>query len=158
MADEKKKPDQGAVGCVAIVLVAVAVLYVKCAGDKPADPAGRTPEKVVEDERKADAARIAARLAAAPPPLERPSGLVTAAEFGDRWPFSVSEGTLHCLTGGGRPAVFLTTADRRYALNGNARDLVDGQVILDLKEIEKKTKPRVSVQPMIARGLELCPK
>lgn len=103
MADEKKRPDQGAVGCVAIVLVAAAVLYVKCAGDKPADPVGRTPEKVAEDERKADEMSIAARMAAAaPPPQERPSGDVTAAEFGEQWPFTVTEGTLHCLAGAGR--------------------------------------------------------
>jgi hypothetical protein len=159
MADEKKKPDQGVVGCIAILLVAMGVLYSRCAADKAADPDGRTPEKVAEDARAADEAGKAARTATvAPPTQEAPRGLVTAAEFGDRWPFTVAEGTLHCLAGGGRPVVFFTTDDRRYAINGNARDLVDGTAIRDSKEIEKKTKPGVSVQPLIARALQLCPK
>jgi hypothetical protein len=161
MANEKKKaPDQGAVLFIAIAFVAAGVLYNRCSADKPtANGDRRTPEKIAEDERKADQANIAARLAAAPPPTAtdpaRTNKTVTAADFGTAWPFTVSEGELYCLGPPERLMVVLVVGDTRYALNGNARESAPLFNFADLTAIHRKGS---SVQGVIARGLERCPR
>jgi len=64
MADDKKKEAQkGLVGCFALLVVLVSVVYDRCSSSKPAPNADqRTPEKIAEDDRKADEASIKARL------------------------------------------------------------------------------------------------
>ena len=58
MAEEKKKPNQAAVGCLAIALIGAFVLYNRCTRDKPQPAAAaetRTPEQIAAD--KANYAR-----------------------------------------------------------------------------------------------------
>jgi hypothetical protein len=160
MADEKK-PHEGAVLFLAIAFVAAGVLYNRCSAAKPPENGDqRTPEKVAEDERKADEASITKRLPAAPPPvpalaLGRTKNTVTAADFGEAWPFTVTEGELHCMGPADRQMVVLVVGDTRYAINGNARESAKLFDFADLAAIHRKGR---SAQGVIARGLERCPR
>lgn len=81
---------------------------------------------------------------------------MTQAEFGDKWPFSVSEGTLRCEGSGGAGAVTFEAGGKVYGVNGTAKGRglpgiepiwLDDSSGLGLKK---------SVGPIIDRGLQLC--
>jgi hypothetical protein len=84
-------------------------------------------------------------------------GLITRAEYGADWPFSVASGTLSCVPSGnndGRLLVTFNTGDGiEYALNGSARTFgfpeLDTSVMPDWPDGS-------SLGPIIERGLALC--
>lgn len=83
-----------------------------------------------------------------------PEGLVTAADFGSAWPFSVASGTLRC------HGDQLTFSDDRddieWALNGTAEangwPELDDTIWLD----DPSTGHKKSVAPLTSRALALC--
>jgi hypothetical protein len=104
-------------------------------------------------------------------PIVAPSHTATLhiqdSEFGEEWPFTVSEGVLECVD----DAVIFHTHDGRYALNGLA--FSKGYIKVDpirridplrsgLAEYSGETGrvlrevASVSLGPVIIKGLELC--
>ena len=97
--------------------------------------------------------------------------IIKQGEFGDKWPFTVSEGLLECE---GPSVVTFRANGRTYAVNGMAlsRNFADVKPIwrYDMKMIEglakaldmtieetKRTNPiRISIGPIIDAGLTLC--
>lgn len=98
---------------------------------------------------------------------------LTAIEFGDKWPFTVSEGIVKCTEYGG---VVFQANGKVYALNGTAQMhsdeygyanvaeiwAVDEKMVQAMKdngyskeEIER-LKTRISIGPIIDAGRELC--
>jgi hypothetical protein len=78
---------------------------------------------------------------------------VSRAEFGDAWPFTVSEGTLRCDTDGPRKYITLDTGNGiHYGINGSARSFG----FPDVASIQKAGTVGVDLQPFIERGLTLC--
>ncbi|MBD1864296.1 MULTISPECIES: DUF2511 domain-containing protein [Trichocoleus] len=84
---------------------------------------------------------------------------ISQAEFGDSWPFTVSNGELYCIgEGNGQQvgAVVFATEDESYAVNGTAK-------ALGYKAIEEiwRSNPaipgtKINIGPIIQRGLEIC--
>lgn len=98
---------------------------------------------------------------------------LTALDFGEKWPFTISEGMVKCTEYGG---VVFEANGKVYALNGTAQMhsdeygyanveeiwAVDEKMIQAMKdngyskeEIER-LKTRISIGPIIDVGLELC--
>lgn len=81
---------------------------------------------------------------------------VSQAEFGDEWPFTVSEGTVRCESDE-LDAAIVTLDGTDYALNGIAREQgytpldADSQVWLD-----SDTGGKVDISPVLNRALSLC--
>ncbi|MEE2566623.1 DUF2511 domain-containing protein [Hyphobacterium marinum] len=103
-----------------------------------------------QDDIDVDAIRETARESAR-------AGDVTAAEFGDDWPFTVDSGRLSCRAP--RQALFYANG-RTYPLNGaaSARSMDHGYASLDRIWRDNPDIPgtKISVGPMISRALELC--
>lgn len=79
---------------------------------------------------------------------------VTQSEYGDRWPFTVTEGTLRCYNDPPRKHVVLDAGNGvQYGLNGAARG---AGKFPDSKQIMKPERFGVHLQPFIDRGLTLC--
>jgi uncharacterized protein DUF2511 len=89
---------------------------------------------------------------------------VTAAEYGDKWPFTVERGLLRCEPPG---RVVFRVDSTDYAVNGLASSRylkIDSiwRVNTKMQEAFKAAGaetdfvPRISIGPMIQRGLELC--
>jgi len=92
---------------------------------------------------------------------------VSAEEFGDAWPLTVDRATLHC---SGGSAVWMSAGGRNYALNGTAMTYLTMRapnLILSDLEMIWRVDPkyniqgaqgtvRVSISPLIERGLTLC--
>lgn len=93
--------------------------------------------------------------------LRASTGYVSAAQEGDTWPFTFSEGVLDCPRGS---AVVITPwpDGQTYALNGTASAMAEqeGWVPLEESGVWKDSPepyiPKVSIGEMIRRGLELC--
>ena len=91
---------------------------------------------------------------------------VTESEYGKKWPFTVSEGTILCETiPNQRPNIAILTfkvGSKEYALNGLAKARMEKRGFKDIVEIWKDDPEipgaKVSVGPMIARGLKLAEK
>lgn len=85
---------------------------------------------------------------------------VSAAEYGDRWPFTIPSGTLECqmsrsAQNGGRPLVLLSDGKGiSYGINGAAKSF--GFTPAD--EILRAAKNRGDTSDFVERGLALCPK
>lgn len=92
--------------------------------------------------------------------------VITAEDFGARWPFTVSSGELVCKKPG---AVIFIANGKRYAVNGLA--MSDDRNV-DINEIWKEDTesetakalierglkpPKIGISAIISRGLELCP-
>lgn len=78
---------------------------------------------------------------------------VTQVEYGQAWPFTVTAGTLRCVTDGARKYVTLDTGDGiEYGLNGSARAFG----FPDSRSIYRDGKTGADLQPLIDRGLRLC--
>jgi hypothetical protein len=84
-------------------------------------------------------------------------GAVSKAELGEEWPFTVSEGVIHCEGSGGVGAVTFEANGTTYAVNGFAKDQDVGA---DIEEIwaDDPTAPglKKNIGPIIDRGLALC--
>jgi hypothetical protein len=78
---------------------------------------------------------------------------VSASDFGDEWPLTVDSGTLRCEP---PSAVVFETGGTEYGVNGmavtNGYDEIDPIWADDPEGIS----PKVSISPLIERGLELC--
>ena len=85
-----------------------------------------------------------------------PGDRVTSAEFGEAWPFTISDGTLRCERESQRSPRLLVTLDTgdgiMYALNGSAISFGYPHH----RSILKQGKTGADVQPLITRGLKLC--
>lgn len=102
--------------------------------------------------------------------------LITASDFGDKWPFTVNEGYVLCPDG---VSVIFVSDDKKYALNGVADtrgfpsintiwrydpDMIKMQKEIaktehkSLEEIQKimGPPPRISISPILNAGLTLC--
>jgi hypothetical protein len=93
-------------------------------------------------------------LAAFVPGCGGPTGIdVSAAEYGDRWPFELVRGTLRCDNDGARKYVTFDAGNGIwYALNGSAKSFG----YPDAKAIQKPSTTGIHLQPFIERGLTLC--
>ena len=84
-------------------------------------------------------------------------GAVSKGELGEEWPFSVSEGVLHCEGSGGVGAVTFEADGTTYAVNGFAKELEAGA---DIEEIWANNPAipgtKKNIGPIIDRGLALC--
>ena len=80
---------------------------------------------------------------------------ITAAEYGDKWPFTVNEGTLICLPPG---AVILRTRQGRYNINGLAISHYErNKHVREIWKLDPKNpEMRISLGDIIPRGLKLC--
>lgn len=99
--------------------------------------------------------------------------VIGEAEFGEEWPFTVSEGILECSK---RKIITFTTTDGvTYGVNGTAKNFdypdiepiwkINTPMLEELAEAFGQTveevigddpPPRISIGPIIKAGLELC--
>lgn len=93
---------------------------------------------------------------------DQDSSYVTAEKFGDKWPFTVSNGELQCLNtrrvGNVEVSdIVFTTGGKTYALNGTAEG--SGKY-LDVESIWRDDPdpwiPKISIGTMISEGQRLC--
>lgn len=78
---------------------------------------------------------------------------VTAAEYGEAWPLTLTEGRLQCETSGARQLVTLDAGNGiHYGLNGSAIDFG----FPDGREHLKAGRVPADLEPLITRGLTLC--
>jgi hypothetical protein len=103
---------------------------------------------------------IVAAVISVAPAISSAAGAVTvnAAEYGDKWPFTVNQVTLSCQR---YRAVVITTSDgKTYAYNRKAKSQL--KHLPDASTITKPSPygPRTYMPDpgLIERGLELCPK
>lgn len=76
-------------------------------------------------------------------------------EYGELWPFTMSEGSLNCQRedqSSGRLLVTFQTNGIMYGLNGSARSFG----FTDAKSIMKPGKTGADLQRLIDRGLSIC--
>lgn len=83
---------------------------------------------------------------------------VTQSEFGERWPFSVPEGTLRCEGSSQAGAVIFEAEGRVYGVNGTAksRGLPGIEPIWLADPAAEGLGLKKNVGPIIQRGLQLC--
>lgn len=84
-------------------------------------------------------------------PTEQP-GLVTRAQFGDRWPLTVDSGVLRCEAG--HAVVFTAPSGRDYGVNGAAGNYPDISPIWADSGVDYA--PKKDIGPLIQAGLALC--
>jgi hypothetical protein len=90
---------------------------------------------------------------------------VTSKQFGDKWPLTVPSVTLRCIGRAGTGSVVIDVPSKgTFALNGTARMQMKKDRSLRWKEVGEIQRPdptfpkdlKVSVAPLIERGLTLC--
>jgi hypothetical protein len=83
---------------------------------------------------------------------------VTEKEYGDQWPFTVTEGQLGCI-GGSRSIIFIANG-KTYAVNGMALNQAGRMGWSKIDEIWKKNPQipgaGISIGTIIDKGLSLC--
>ena len=89
---------------------------------------------------------------------KRPSLHVTQKDFGDKWPFTVSEGELECLPPG---IVIFKVNEQTYAANGLAGSRGYKSIDVIWKDDQEKISKgeaftKVNLSNIINKGLELC--
>jgi len=85
---------------------------------------------------------------------------IAESEYGEKWPLTVTEGTLSCKPIGSLGIVTFTANGKTYAVNGTAM----GQAKKNgWKEIDEIWKPnpsipgtRINMGPILDKGLSLC--
>lgn len=89
--------------------------------------------------------------------MDKKNGEISEIEFGKKWPFTVKSGRLQCLDGN---AVIFICDKGTYAINGMALNQIKQQKWLEIDEIWKDDPNipdfKISISPIILRGLELC--
>jgi hypothetical protein len=83
---------------------------------------------------------------------------VTQAEYGERWPFTVSEGIIDCVS---RSDVVMKVGEDVYAVNGTARSKVRSRLYKDLAEIWRNQpaglEGKVPIpDELMQQGLKVC--
>ena len=103
---------------------------------------------------------IASPFANAQRPVAEGSQYVNAEMFGDTWPLTVSEGTLHCYFSG---AVVIAVVGRgTFTLNGWAMTMMDARPSLGWRDLPQvlwaDDRPgwKKILGPLIDAGLDLC--
>jgi glucose/arabinose dehydrogenase len=89
----------------------------------------------------------------APTEASADPGLITAAEFGDAWPFTVESGTLRCIAG---QAVVFEANGIVYAVNGVAESQGFANVEAIWRDDPAVEGLKVNIGPIIERGRTLC--
>ncbi len=129
------------------------------------DPDGvkRRSDRMRQEEAKRAATATAAAAAVArsrpEPPRERREStkLLRRADFGDRWPFTVEQGYVMCVSGS---AVVFRANDATYAINGQASGMAARNGFRPAEDIwrENPSIPgtRINIKPVIDAGLALC--
>lgn len=113
------------------------------------------------------AATVEAQSAATPParptrtpaPTERPDrATVTAAEYGDKWPFMVESGIVRCVNGrNGIGEVVFSSGGKTYAVNGVAKQTDQYADITPIwKDDPQISGAKISIGPILDLGLSLC--
>lgn len=92
----------------------------------------------------------------APEPTAAPRGYLSEAMLGEKWPLTVSEGTIAC----SGTAILFQTSQGLYAVNGTARGQREANGWKDIFDIAKPD-PSIagatfSLQPLLDVGLKLC--
>ena len=77
---------------------------------------------------------------------------ITSQEYGEDWPFTVSKGTLECKD----DAVIFHANGSKYAVNGTAQRLGALRINPIWKDNPAIPGTKISVGPLISRGLDLC--
>lgn len=128
-----------------ISIIASTLLLTGCFASQVVEPA-ITPVEPIAEESVAETE-----------PAEDFSGAVSAADYGDEWPFTVEEGQINCLPG---RAIVFTTEEASYPLNGNAMSIAETFDLKPLEEIWKDSPlgggTKISVGPFIDLGLSRC--
>lgn len=83
---------------------------------------------------------------------------ITAAELGEAWPLSVAEGTLVC----DDQAITFRAGGQTYAVNGTAKSRAQANGWRAIEDLSVPTPDQgagtiKSLQPLVDRGLALCP-
>lgn len=85
------------------------------------------------------------------------SNILSVHEFGEKWPFIVDEGEVRCVDG---MFIVFSVKGIIYAVNGTARSAMKKNGWRDVYEIWKDNPElpdsKISISPIIDRGLELC--
>jgi Protein of unknown function (DUF2511) len=83
----------------------------------------------------------------------RKAVLISEAEYGEAWPFTIPRGYLRCV---GTGIVVFADGDNDYVLNGNAE--MGGYTPVEKigRATSTKGKARFNFWPILDRGLELC--
>jgi len=113
-----------------LLFVAIAFFLVGCGASQPAQPEPETE-------------------------TEKPTGGVSASDYGEDWPFTVDEGQINCLPG---DAVVFNAGETSYPLNGNAKDIAATWDLQPLENIWKDNGMggKMDIQPFISIGLQRC--
>jgi Protein of unknown function (DUF2511) len=94
---------------------------------------------------------------AAQPQLSPNEIKISKQDFGNDWPFTVSEGVLACKGSGGAGEVVFTANGASYAVNGVAKGTKKYRPIEEVGA-ENPSLPgtKKNIGPIIERGLKLC--
>ena len=88
------------------------------------------------------------------------SVVITESEFGERWPFTISRGTLSCTPFGKHGIVTFTANGKTYAVNGLAKGRAKQNGWREIDEIWKANPSfpgtKTDMHPIIEKGLSLC--
>ena len=79
--------------------------------------------------------------------------LITRAEFGDKWPFTVDEGRIECREAG---ALIFVHGDFEYQLNGTASQLGYTSINSIWRWNPDIEGTRIPITPVIQRAQKLC--
>lgn len=86
---------------------------------------------------------------------------ISQSEYGEKWPFTVAKGSVRCE---GASWIVFESGGVAYAVNGSARSVAKSRGWADVETIWRDdpaaqgtgTTWKVSVSPIIERGLKLC--
>jgi hypothetical protein len=86
---------------------------------------------------------------------------IRAADYGDRWPFTVSEGVIECtLFQENLHILTFASGGKTYGLNGTARNLAREKGYAEIaaiwKDDPKNTGTKINIGPVIDKALSLC--
>jgi|SRR6267143_4487554 len=86
---------------------------------------------------------------------------IRAADYGDRWPFTVSEGIIECTPFRESLHVLtFTSGGQTYGLNGTARNLArekgNAEITVIWKDDPKNGGAKINIGPIIDKALSLC--
>ena len=86
---------------------------------------------------------------------------VRAADYGDRWPFTVSEGVIECAPFREKLHVLtFTSGGKTYGLNGTARTLAKEKGYAEITGIWRDDPmnggAKINIEPIIEKALTLC--
>lgn len=162
-------------------LVLVGAVLAGCGGDDgdpvaaerstttTAEPTTTTAEVTTSTTSKATTTTVSAAPCADEEPTKVNTGgwvLICKEDFGEEWPFTVADGLLSCRTletleTGGGPAIVFGPDDTAYAINGAAKAVAaenEWKAVDDIW-LDDSASPglKISLQPIIAAGLDLCP-